>query len=941
MAATEPGDDVVTFVDDQGRIQDATGFPTSQSLPPVGARKGEARRKFTAEEERMVMEWCAAAEAQNIPNHRVFQLLETVVSIPRSSYLQVVSVSAHRKLTMYVLSQKPEHTRLSYKNKWDKKLQHLPRASLPNRSHFPALEPASVTSSLVTLSGYDDHDEESGDRHGLARQSEGSPLPVPPNATASIEAGPGSGSSDPHEQDLQSTAQDGPAQVQSRQAERGSGTAVKEQEIHPTEWRQPSQSPGRDETATRAATEVVHARDVTTDGPESGSNEEPKQQPPDLDPEIIRSSRLRIDVHHLFCEGLGLQKEQDLPTWLSRGWVVEACDEYVKAYLETKLHQDRALLAVTDGGAKLAAASGRTSHEWKVRRARRDLQEAKGEYLDDAADKSGWSEDQHDLRFMIRIVRDALLHDESWAALGRHDTLPLCCRALLLMRWMRYLYQVSAGSSKEAERERHKKKGWLIFLDDARARVCPRATNDSSREVAQTGHGGEPGAADEGYLVVSARRHLEAAERQSQVGGLPDSDAEPVPQRGVQGEEDLAMAPPDRPVLMKGQNEPITLGPRPSPAPTQTEQDYFAWSSALAHTTFLSRQTQMLARWGVTPEYKSTCILVPADWESVDPLELMEHLSVNPFPTQELDEMRLRVDIAGLTKAWGRAAAWFNGPWPPRGVDVDVFNAGKDSQYKQMDGSHLCHHGLCINPHHLVYEEHWTNVLRNSCRALAKGFRRYGFKIPEACLHHKPPCNMTVSTISTLTLHDRLTDRSKQLAALSTSEAIHIQFSVLRQARGYPPAPPPSRPTSHDPFFKTFEHQLPLQFPAPPIEVETRLLATESPSRGDLIPWQDVQWQCVFCPPFSHTFKKITGFWAHVKARHPDKPAEDRLAEIVTSAIRHKELTLRRGTGKEGGNQRTWQMVLQASAPGFEWRTFTTWDLQEDKHKRNQDFNLR
>ena len=96
-----------------------------------------------------------------------------------------------------------------------------------------------------------------------------------------------------------------------------------------------------------------------------------------------------------------------------------------------------------------------------------------------------------------------------------------------------------------------------------------------------------------------------------------------------------------------------------------------------------------------------------------------------------------------MTTAWTRADVWF-AHWPRRGVDLDIFLSSPDGPYPEMQGSHRCHHGLCINPNHPVYEPKLVNLSRQKCAVFAKRLRRYGFSIPEHCQDHEPACLMQV-----------------------------------------------------------------------------------------------------------------------------------------------------------------------------------------------------
>lgn len=80
MAPPKLSEDIVSFVDDQGRIRDLTSYPPAHPATQTGDGRKERRKQFTPDQERMLLQWCAAAEVQGLPNQRIFQLLQTVVS---------------------------------------------------------------------------------------------------------------------------------------------------------------------------------------------------------------------------------------------------------------------------------------------------------------------------------------------------------------------------------------------------------------------------------------------------------------------------------------------------------------------------------------------------------------------------------------------------------------------------------------------------------------------------------------------------------------------------------------------------------------------------------------------------------------------------------------------------------------------------------------------
>lgn len=96
---------------------------------------------------------------------------------------------------------------------------------------------------------------------------------------------------------------------------------------------------------------------------------------------------------------------------------------------------------------------------------------------------------------------------------------------------------------------------------------------------------------------------------------------------------------------------------------------------------------------------------------------------------------------------WARAASWFNPKaWSEKkGADLDGFlSAGP---YRPKDGSHLCHHGTCINQHHVIYEDSGVNSSRNRCSNAAQDMRLLGMEIPKHCARHDPPCLLQVRTL--------------------------------------------------------------------------------------------------------------------------------------------------------------------------------------------------
>jgi hypothetical protein len=98
--------------------------------------------------------------------------------------------------------------------------------------------------------------------------------------------------------------------------------------------------------------------------------------------------------------------------------------------------------------------------------------------------------------------------------------------------------------------------------------------------------------------------------------------------------------------------------------------------------------------------------------------------------------------ILDHSTTWVRTALWFRAS-PHNGIEFDNFLGS--GPFWLIEGSHLCHHGHCLNPFHLVYEDYRTNKDRNRCRIAAQEIRALGLPIPKHCVRHKQePCLLQV-----------------------------------------------------------------------------------------------------------------------------------------------------------------------------------------------------
>ena len=57
------------------------------------------------------------------------------------------------------------------------------------------------------------------------------------------------------------------------------------------------------------------------------------------------------------------------------------------------------------------------------------------------------------------------------------------------------------------------------------------------------------------------------------------------------------------------------------------------WGTAKAKARFEERHRELLARWGRTPGDGGVCLLLPADWISLEPTEVIELMKTRKFPS--------------------------------------------------------------------------------------------------------------------------------------------------------------------------------------------------------------------------------------------------------------------------------------------------------------------
>ena len=161
---------------------------------------------------------------------------------------------------------------------------------------------------------------------------------------------------------------------------------------------------------------------------------------------------------------------------------------------------------------------------------------------------------------------------------------------------------------------------------------------------------------------------------------------------------------------------PLYLVKRSKKIPNQ--QRGIDWLKKEARTKFRDFYRDLLARWGVSPGYTGTCVLVPEAYRALEPLEVMEAITQDKEKYAAPGTPRAFYSMYDHATTVVRTLAWFS-EWPRSGVQLDNFiGCGK---FAPMDASHTCHHDHCIV--HITYEAADMNISREECRREARALR--------------------------------------------------------------------------------------------------------------------------------------------------------------------------------------------------------------------------
>lgn len=417
---------------------------------------------------------------------------------------------------------------------------------------------------------------------------------------------------------------------------------------------------------------------------------------------------------------LRLRTTRELAAFVAESWFLKTYLEYAEGYLNPVTRQQHQRGGPEKLGWTWVAA------KTTLRMAKSIISQKSKTFFQDATpDTRTWDSNQHRLRFMMRF----LLRSQDHAIWTEKDTMGArCVSAYKISCWLEWTHHPQYAESKMD----HTSEKWSTFLRHSVLLASTRGDLVFPPPEASSARGNShlPALESSADGMISPRLTTTDTSTPQSVDGDGDGESHGEGSRCSEDDDSIESLPGFGTLPTKG-----------------------------AEREFLSHQRNLLGQWGVLPEHRSSCVLVPREFSAADPAVLLEDIQTNGLQdfNQYLDiHFRTRQDPGRRRLTWNfhgqgvmsyvRAGAWFNDHnWPNGKDESDWAEFSKsDKSTSKLHASHLCHHAHCICPSHLICEPQGTNLSRASCADSAQTFRQYGFPTPEHCTTHFPPCLLQV-----------------------------------------------------------------------------------------------------------------------------------------------------------------------------------------------------
>ena len=334
--------------------------------------------------------------------------------------------------------------------------------------------------------------------------------------------------------------------------------------VHEAQYGQDGLPEDLDSQSTNApAYEAYQAAGVgDADAPHHRTEASQLQKKPEQRNNLASYSDHRVDIDHVLFSNLGVSDDQELRQFLRQPWVGTIYTELLAYSTSSGLSVSRITRSDDD-------LQSRSQHVWKLDRAGRYLSssvETPVRYMAEDPDTTTWTEDDFDIRFLVRAVVLGSAPGQVWyGERARKGWRAPCEKSLHLLLWFKWLQRTTQGNGKDMQRLQRKRNEWLGFL--------------ATLQLVQQGHKGE------GEHQGVGPRHQLARDSAASQGELSD-----VTESIISARQDL-------------------------------QRQLFLVTDD-ARNLYLRNQDTILSFWGVTSQHAMSCLLVPSVWASSDPVLL-------------------------------------------------------------------------------------------------------------------------------------------------------------------------------------------------------------------------------------------------------------------------------------------------------------------------------
>lgn len=380
-------------------------------------------------------------------------------------------------------------------------------------------------------------------------------------------------------------------------------------------------------------------------------------------------SDFRVDIANRLYRNIGVSNADEFRELLRQDWIQRAYKEYSVACLTPSHDRDEAAIASNEPARR--SNKTKSPHVWKLARVADAIKNMNPRYLglSGMRDKTLWTEDDHDIQFMVTVVQGAMSSSNVWTR-NHHEEQSIeafCRKSLWLALWLRWLYKPGSGSSKEAQRLKNVKTEWMSILNSTTTSE-PTITGqtmsqlDSSDQTIICNTNGEDASypplphsiigksvnSEDGHdtpsPIIDLRSNLPAQPE-------PDLNTPLLPSSPLDVQYLWATAPHETPTSSKDNSQTLqpikettgsvtrgrfttTWSPKPlvpnyplTKSKVKNQAKGIAWLTEDAYNTYCKHRNARMADWGVSPAHSGTCILVGQEWTYTPAMDILQNFS--------------------------------------------------------------------------------------------------------------------------------------------------------------------------------------------------------------------------------------------------------------------------------------------------------------------------